>query len=60
MIKKIVKKIDMKNDDSIKEDLKYWLEKDPSERIFAVEYLRRQFHGNSDRLQRIAKVTQRS
>jgi len=60
MISKVVKKIDMKKDDSIKEDLKYWLEKDPSERISAVEYLRRQFHGNSDRLQRIARVTQHS
>jgi hypothetical protein len=49
-----------KEDDSIKEDLKYWLEKDPNERISAVEYLRRQFHGNSDRLQRIARVTQHS
>jgi hypothetical protein len=60
MIGKVVKKMDMKEDDSIKEDLKYWLEKDPNERISAVEYLRRQFHGNSDRLQRIARVTQHS
>ncbi|MGD9161119.1 MAG: hypothetical protein PVG39_22065 [Desulfobacteraceae bacterium] len=56
MIRKVVKIIDMKNDDSIKEDLKYWLEKDPNERILAVEYLRRQFNGNSDRLQRVARV----
>ena len=60
MIKKKVRIIDMKKNDSIKEDLKYWLEKDPDERILAVEYLRRQLHGNSDRLQRIARVTQRS
>jgi hypothetical protein len=60
MINKIVKKIDLKKDDSIKEDLKYWLEKDPNERVSAVEYLRRQFHGNSDRLQRTARVTQHS
>jgi len=60
MIDKIVKKFDLKKDDSIKEDLKYWLEKDPNERVSAVEYLRRQFHGNSDRLQRIARVTQHS
>jgi hypothetical protein len=60
MISKVVRKMDMKEDDSIKEDLKYWLEKDPNERISAVEYLRRQFHGNSDRLQRIARVTQHS
>ena len=60
MIKKVVKIIDMKNDDSIKDDLKYWLEKDPNERILAVEYLRRQFNGNSDRLQRVVRVTKHS
>ena len=60
MIDKIVKKMDLKKDNSTKEDLKYWLEKDPNERISAVEYLRRQFHGNSDRLQRVARVTQHS
>ena len=60
MINKVVKKMDLKKDDSIKEDLKYWLEKDPNERVSAVEYLRRQFHGNSERLQRIARVTQHS
>lgn len=60
MLRKVVKKIDIKNDDSIKEDLKYWLEKDPNERILAVEYLRRQFNGNSDRLQRVARVIELS
>lgn len=60
MIKKVVKKIDIQKDNSIKEDLKYWLGKDPGERISAVEYLRRQYHGNSGRLQRVARVTQRS
>ena len=58
MISKVVKKLDLKEDDSIKDDLKYWLGKDPNERISAVEILRRQFHGNSDRLQRVARVTQ--
>ena len=47
MISKVVKKIDINKDDSIREDLKYWLEKDPSERILAVESLRRQFYGNT-------------
>ena len=60
MIKKVIKKIDLKKDNSTKEDLKYWLEKDPNERVSAVEYLRRQFHGNSDRLQRVARVVQRT
>ena len=57
MIKKVVKKTDLKKDSSTKEDLKYWLEKDPNERVSAVEHLRRQFHGNSDRLQRVARIT---
>lgn len=60
MIKKVIKKTDLRKEDSIKEDLKYWLEKDPRERIFAVDYLRIQTHGNSERLQRIARVIQRS
>ena len=58
MISKVVKIKDMKKDDSIREDLKYWLGKTPNERILAVEYLRRQFHGNSDRLQRVARITE--
>ncbi len=60
MIAKVVKIADMNKDDSIREDLKYWLSKDPNERILAVEYLRRQLHGNSDRLQRVARVTERT
>jgi hypothetical protein len=59
MIKKTIKKTDLSKEDSIKEDLKYWLKKDPTERIFAVDYLRIQAHGNSERLQRIARVVQR-
>ena len=59
MIKKVIKRIDLKKDNHIKEDLKYWLEKNPEERVSAVEYLRRQYHGNSTRLQRIARVIER-
>ncbi|NLD37365.1 MAG: hypothetical protein GX654_10905 [Desulfatiglans sp.] len=60
MIKKVVNKTDFKKEDSIKEDLKYWLEKEPGERISAVDFLRMQANGNSERLQRIARVIQRS
>jgi len=60
MVEKIVKKMKLKKDNSIREDLKYWLEKDPEERISAVEYLRRQYHGNSDGLQRVVRVTPHS
>ena len=60
MIKKVftIKNLDDKN--LILEDLKYWLSKSPKERIAAVEYLRRQFHGDTARLQRVARVIQRS
>ncbi len=60
MIKKVVKKTYLSKEGSVKEDLKYWLEKDPGERISAVDYLRMQANGNSERLQRIARVIQRS
>ncbi len=42
------------------DDLKYWLSKSHEERIATVEYLRKQFHGSSERLQRVARVVQRS
>ena len=61
MIKKVVK-IQGLNEhkiSSIKNDLAYWLTKTSEERILTVEYLRRQYHGSSARLQRSARVIQR-
>jgi len=58
MIERTVKKLDLKRDSSIKEDLVYWLGKTPQERIAAIEFLRRQYHGSSARLQRSARVVQ--
>jgi len=43
----------------VKENLKYWLSLLPEERISAVESLRRQSYGVSERLQRISKITKR-
>ncbi len=57
MIKKVVKKVSL-NDNSVKADLEYWLSKSPEERIEAVEILRRQFYGDTARLQRVVKVIQ--
>jgi len=57
LIKKVVKKVGL-NDDSVKSDLKYWLSKTPAERVEAVEILRKQFYGNTARLQRVVKVIQ--
>jgi len=60
MILKIVKKMDLKKSNSIAEDLKFWLNKSPEERVSTVEYLRRQYHGSTVRLQRVIKVIQHS
>ena len=60
MIEKVVKKMDIGRDSTIKEDLAYWLNKTPEERISAIEILRRQYHGSSARLQRSARVIQQT
>ena len=58
MIEKTAKKLDLNMDSSIREDLAYWLSKTPRERIAAIEFLRRQYHGSSARLQKSARVVQ--
>jgi len=60
MIKKVVKIRHLRDPDLTREDLNYWCSKSPEERIAAVEYLRRQFYGNTARLQKIAPIIQRS
>jgi hypothetical protein len=60
MIKKIVVKHNMTVFYSIKENLAYWLNKTPEERLEAVEYLRKQLHGSSERLQRTARIIQQT
>jgi hypothetical protein len=60
MIQKVVNKRNLKDSSSIREDLAYWLSKIPEERVMAVDYLRRQYHGSTIRLQRSARVIQRT
>jgi uncharacterized protein involved in exopolysaccharide biosynthesis len=60
MIERVVKKLNLEKDSSTKEDLIYWLNKTPEERISAIEILRRQYHGSSGRLQRSARVIQQT
>ena len=60
MIQKTVKKSNLNNFFSIKDDLSYWLSKAPEERVATVDYLRRQYHGSTARLQRSARVIQRT
>jgi hypothetical protein len=59
MIEKVVSVKNMDDKRMILDDLKYWLNKPPEERVAAVDYLRRQFHGSSARLQRVARAVQR-
>ena len=59
VIKKIVQIKNIK-DNNLIHDLKYWLSRTQEERLSAVEFLRRQAHGTTERLQRVAQVVQRS
>jgi hypothetical protein len=58
MIRKTVKKHNLDNFSEIKENLEYWLGRPPEERLAAVDALRREYYGDSHRLQRIVRVIQ--
>ncbi len=60
MIKKVVAKGILNDPKMTNADLKYWLSKTANERIEAVELLRRQYHGNTKRLQRTVRVAEQS
>jgi hypothetical protein len=60
MIKKVVSIKNLNDKNLILDALKYWLNKSPEERVATVEYLRRQYHGSSERLQRVVRVIQRA
>jgi hypothetical protein len=60
MIQKVVHKCDLRDFSSIEEDLRYWLSKTPEERVAAVDFLRKQQHGSTERLQRSARVIKHS
>jgi hypothetical protein len=57
MIKKVIRRKKLSTF-SENEDLKYWLSKSPQERIEAVEILRKQYDGNTERLQRVVRIIQ--
>ena len=40
--------------------LRYWLSRPPEERVAAVEFLRRQFHGPGARLRRVHRLVDRA
>ena len=59
MIKKVITKRNL-DDSSQLDDLSYWQNRPPDERISAVEILRRQYYGNSKRLQRVSRIVDRT
>jgi len=60
MIKKVVKKTNLADSNNVSSDLEYWLSRTVEERFSAVEILRRQVYGDSERLQRVVRVAKLS
>ena len=58
MIAKTVTKANLRDLSEIRQNLEFWMSKSPEDRIAAVERLRRERHGSSERLQRTARVIQ--
>ena len=56
MDRKTVQKHDMDDYSEIRQNLEYWLSRPPEERLAAVDALRREYYGDSHRLQRVARV----
>ena len=59
MLQKVISKR-KKDESSSLDDLAYWLNHSPEERISAVEILRRQYYGSSERLQRVSRIVERT
>ena len=59
MIEKVVTKKKM-NESSSSDDLSYWLTRSVEERLSAVEILRLQHHGSSERLQRVSRIVEQT
>jgi hypothetical protein len=59
MIHKVITKRKM-DENSFLVDLAYWMNRSPEERISAVEILRRQYYGSSERLQRVCRIVERT
>ena len=60
MIKKTIQRFELSSSANHSKDLKYWLSRTPSERVAAVDFLRKQYIGNAERLQRSARVIERA
>lgn len=60
MITKVVRKSGLRDIQSSRGDLSYWLSRPVKERIATVDYLRKLYYGSTGRLQRVAGVVQRA
>ncbi len=60
MIRKVVQKHWMDDYSEIRQNLEYWLSRPPEERLAEVDELRRDYYGDSHRLQRVARVIQQA
>ena len=59
IMEKVLVARDLHDPANAKDDLEYWLSRPAEERIAAVDFLRAQFYGSPQRLQRVARVIQR-
>jgi hypothetical protein len=59
-MERVIRKKQLHDPSQIREDLNYWLSRPPAERIAAVEQLRAQVYGSSQRLQRVVRIIKRS
>jgi hypothetical protein len=60
MIRKVVQIHDIDSYSEIRQNLEYWLSRPPEERLAEVDELRREYYGDSHRLQRVARVVQQT
>jgi hypothetical protein len=59
-MEKIVKKMPMDGVQEMRDNLAYWLSRPPDDRVAEVFRLREMVCGNTQRLQRVARVIKRS
>jgi hypothetical protein len=59
-MEKTVAKFWLNDPEAIARDLEYWRGRTAEERLSAVEILRRQMYGDTQSLQRVARVAQQS
>jgi len=52
------KRITKLTDSADRDNLAYWLEKTPEERLEAVEFMRRHYYGDTTGFQRVARVVE--